>query len=302
MNDKMFRIAVVGGFHKEDVTNYIEETAKKTKAELEDKNAQIQSLTAQVGALQQELQTLQAQQQALQAQMQAQQEEFERRLAAQEKDAQDALTLCSIKGDEQCEDLRVSYEVRLAEMRQSAEETEAKLRADLLEQIAIATAQTKETTELHEQIETLAGTAREYEALKGNITQIELSAIKRARERESQSEETVRRLKGETEEYLAAAKERLKPLIQAAQAQANNAELALAQLKNVMDDLRAGALDVQERFGEITVALEPAENGETYSDAVHTIKVNSLHDLIERIRAGKTAEEIPTEKDDKQNG
>ena len=63
MNDKMFRIAVVGGFHKEDVTNYIEETAKKTKAELEDKNAQIQSLTAQVGALQQELQTLQAQQQ-----------------------------------------------------------------------------------------------------------------------------------------------------------------------------------------------------------------------------------------------
>ncbi len=295
MNDKMFRIAVVGGFHKEDVTNYIEETAKKTKAELEDKNAQIQSLTAQVGALQQELQMLQAQ-------MQAQQEEFERRLAAQEKDAQDALTLCSIKGDEQCEDLRVSYEVRLAEMRQSAEETEAKLRADLLEQIAIATAQTKETTELHEQIETLAGTAREYEALKGNITQIELSAIKRARERESQSEETVRRLKGETEEYLAAAKERLKPLIQAAQAQANNAELALAQLKNVMDDLRAGALDVQERFGEITVALEPAENGETHSDAVHTIKVNSLHDLIERIRAGKPAEEIPTEKDDKQNG
>ena len=295
MNDKMFRIAVVGGFHKEDVTNYIEETAKKTKAELEDKNAQIQSLTAQVGALQQELQMLQAQ-------MQAQQEEFERRLAAQEKDAQDALTLCSIKGDEQCEDLRVSYEVRLAEMRQSAEETEAKLRADLLEQIAIAAAQTKETTELHEQIETLAGTAREYEALKGNITQIELSAIKRARERESQSEETVRRLKGETEEYLAAAKERLKPLIQAAQAQANNAELALAQLKNVMDDLRAGALDVQERFGEITVALEPAENGETHSDAVHTIKVNSLHDLIERIRAGKTAEEIPTEKDDKQNG
>lgn len=295
MNDKMFRIAVVGGFHKEDVTNYIEETAKKTKAELEDKNAQIQSLTAQVGALQQELQMLQAQ-------MQAQQEEFERRLAAQEKDAQDALTLCSIKGDEQCEDLRVSYEVRLAEMRQSAEETEAKLRADLLEQIAIAAAQTKETTELHEQIETLAGTAREYEALKGNITQIELSAIKRARERESQSEETVRRLKGETEEYLAAAKERLKPLIQAAQAQANNAELALAQLKNVMDDLRAGALDVQERFGEITVALEPAENGETHSDAVHTIKVNSLHDLIERIRAGKPAEEIPTEKDDKQNG
>lgn len=295
MNDKMFRIAVVGGFHKEDVTNYIEETAKKTKAELEDKNAQIQSLTAQVGALQQELQMLQAQ-------MQAQQEEFERRLAAQEKDAQDALTLCSIKGDEQCEDLRVSYEVRLAEMRQSAEETEAKLRADLLEQIAIAAAQTKETTELHEQIETLAGTAREYEALKGNITQIELSAIKRARERESQSEETVRRLKGETEEYLAAAKERLKPLIQAAQAQANNAELALAQLKNVMDDLRAGTLDVQERFGEITVALEPAENGETHSDAVHTIKVNSLHDLIERIRAGKAAEEIPTEKDDKQNG
>ena len=295
MNDKMFRIAVVGGFHKEDVTNYIEETAKKTKAELEDKNAQIQSLTAQVGALQQELQMLQAQ-------MQAQQEEFERRLAAQEKDAQDALTLCSIKGDEQCEDLRVSYEVRLAEMRQSAEETEAKLRADLLEQIAIAAAQTKETTELHEQIETLAGTASEYEALKGNITQIELSAIKRARERESQSEETVRRLKGETEEYLAAAKERLKPLIQAAQAQANNAELARAQLKNVMDDLRAGTLDVQERFGEITVALEPAENGETHSDAVHTIKVNSLHDLIERIRAGKAAEEIPTEKDDKQNG
>ena len=297
MNEKMFRIAVVGGFHKEDVTNYIEETAKKTKAEMDAKNAQIQSLTAQVEALKTNISSLQTQQEELKSEMEAQQKEYERRLAEQEKAAQDALTLCSIKGDEKCEDLRVSYEVRLAEEQRCAKETEDKLRADLLEQASIATAQAKESTQLHEQVQALAQIANEYETLKGNITQIELSAMKRAKEHEEASEEAVRQLKNEAETYLTEAKARLAPLIQAAQAQARNAQAAIEQLQNVMEDLRLGATDVEEQFDAVSITLETGKDS-----GLHTVKVNSLHELIERIRSGKLAEETKQENGESKNG
>lgn len=187
---KGFKTALMGGFNREDVLQYIEQSAKESSQRL--------------AALQQENELLLAERNELR----------EKNEALSQKNAD----LLERLGEMTVADEKLQTSAQ--EHARRAEQGEATLR-ELQERVA---ALEKENRTLREQSREVAARCAEYDALKENLTEMELAAHRRAHEIEERAQFDAKRVRVQSAEVITALKKELLTVCDAYRSAAAHAE------------------------------------------------------------------------------